>query len=162
MNSRSWSAVLTVLLALGCRTDMAAWRSTLAAANANRLSGLWLIRLRIDGGADKAPPAQANGQIALTLNEERMGASTFGQPPMLFGTYDLDFRPLGLSTEAYVGMPEVECRLRGDTVDLKLAPESRLPVELTGVIRDDSITGRWSAHQRAGPDGLGEFTLRRP
>ena len=112
--------------------------------------------------ADAAPSPQVNGQIALTLNEARMPASGFGEPPMLFGTYDLDFRPLRLSAGAYGGVPDVVCRLRGDSVDLKLAPDSRLPVELTGILRGDSITGRWAAHQRAGPDGLGEFTLSRP
>src|SRR5260221_8054935 len=160
--SLPWVAVVIASAAiLGCRSDMAVWRTKLAASNAPRLVGVWEAWLHLDGrGADSLRPSQAAGQIALTLNEERLASSGFGEPPMLFGTYDLDFARVGLAAATYVGFPGVVGRTRGDSVDLRLAAESKLPIELWGVVVGDSVVGRWDAHSRAGPNGAGNFVLR--
>jgi hypothetical protein len=80
---------------------------------------------------------------------------------MVLGTYNVDFAPLGLGAAAYAGFPGVVGRIQGDSVDLRLASESKLPIELRGVFAGDSVVGRWDAHSRAGRGGMGDFVLCR-
>jgi hypothetical protein len=161
--SLPWVVVVVVSAAmLGCQSDLATWQAKLAASNAPHLVGLWKVQLYLDGhSADSLGQPKAVGQIALTLNNERVGSPGFGDPPMVVGTYDVDFGPVGLATVRYAGFPGVVGRCRGDSVDLKLASESKLPIELSGVMIGDSVVGRWDAHSRAGPGGTGDFVLRR-
>jgi hypothetical protein len=111
-------------------------------------------------GDDSIPPPETSGEIALTLNEERQASPLLGESPMVVGTYNIDLAPLGLSG-LYAGFPGVVGRIVGDSVDLRLAAESKLPIELRGVIQADSVVGRWDAHSRAGRGGLGDFVLHR-
>jgi hypothetical protein len=154
--------VLLFGLAAGCRQDMVAWRTDLAKSNAQRLEGLWEMRLRVRSPAsDTLQPRFVTGVIALTLNEEGLSAPGFGEPPMVFGTYDIGFEWAGVYAGAYAGIPSIVGRMRGDSVELKLAPDSKLPIELWGILREDSISGRWYGHRRAGFDRYGDFVLRR-
>lgn len=152
--------VLSAVAMISCRSDIETWQAKLAASNAPRLIGLWEVRL-YDRGGDSLRPSPAVGQIALTLNGERVASPGFGRPPMVFGTYDIDFVPVGLTPATYIGFPGVVGATRGDTVQLKLASESTSPIELEGVMSGDSIVGRWSVRSRAGPAGAGDFVLRR-
>jgi hypothetical protein len=122
------------------------------------------VRLQSEAvGADSLPPPEAQGEVALTLNGQRVQASGFDGPPMLVGTYDIDLAPLGLGAgaDADAGGPGVGVRLRGDSAYLQLALDSKRPIELRGVLRGDSIVGRWTAYMRAGAGGAGNFVLRR-
>ena len=150
-----------LLVVPACRPGDAAWRAELAASKAPRLVGLWDIRMVPDRQAgDPVPPPSASGEIALTLNEERQASPVLGASPMVVGTYNIDLAPLGLSG-TYAGFPGVVGRTSGDSVDLRLAAESKLPIELRGRFDADSIVGRWDAHSRAGRGGMGDFVLRR-
>lgn len=155
------ATVLLVLSALACRPGMQEWRAKLLASNARQLAGVWEVQLRLDAqGGEPLPPREAAGQIALTLNEERQASPLLGEPPMVVGTYNVDLGPLGLSG-SYAGFPGVIGRTLGDSVDLRLAADSKLPIELRGIFVADSVVGRWDAHSRAGRGGLGDFVLRR-
>jgi hypothetical protein len=145
---------------LGCRTDMGSWRRTLAAEKAERLVGLWEVRLQREGD-DRSQPSESRGSIGLTLNEEHLPAPGFDAPPMVFGSYDIDFARVGLHAGTSGGVPGVVGMIRGDSVDLQLAPDAELPIELRGVLTGDTVVGRWAAHRRAGIDAIGEFVLRR-
>ena len=158
-------AILLLLcgLGLGCRADRAEWRATLAASRAERLVGLWLVELRLDRPTgDTLPPRVAQGQVALTLNEERLGGPGFNGPPTYFGSFDITFEPLGPRAVMQSGPPTVVGLLRGgDSLDLKLAPEFSQRIDLRGMVRGDSVVGRWRATQPRGIDATGDFVLRR-
>jgi hypothetical protein len=153
---------LAAALALGCGRDLSAWRAALAEQGAERLVGIWSAQIRLDRPAgDTLPPKSIGGELGFTLNEKGLSAPGFGAPPMLFGTYDIAFDSLGFRAGTYSGVPAVVGRLNGDSLDLKLAPESDHLVEFHGVLRGDSIVGRWRAVQTRGIDAVGDFTLRR-
>jgi hypothetical protein len=46
-------------------------------------------------------------------------------------------------------------------VFLEFAAESKLPVDLRGVVAGDSVVGLWSAHRRAGVNAAGTFVMKR-
>ena len=157
---RRGAVALAVLSSLGCQRDLGAWHARLAAPEVRRLAGSW----QLDLSATVMPPdsrPHAIGQIALTLNDERLSAPGLGSPPVYFGTYDIDFAPIGFSVGALSGIPSVVGTLSSDSLTLILAPTSQTAATLHGVVHGDSITGRWSMHHRAGVDAVGDFTLRR-
>lgn len=163
--SLAGGAVLLGLSAfgLGCRTDRTEWRTSLAGMRAERLVGLWAMELRLDRATgDTLPQRVARGQIALTLNEERLDGPGFDGPPMYFGTFDIGFEPLGSRAVLQPGVPTLMGMLRaGDTLELKLAPKLPQRVTLIGVLDGDSVRGRWRATQPRGIDAVGAFLLRR-
>jgi hypothetical protein len=143
-----------------CQHDLGAWRARLATPAVRRLAGSW----QLDLSAIAMKPALAPhtwGLIALTLNDERLSAPGFGSPPVYFGTYDIDFAPLGFSVGVISGIPSVVATFVGDSIVMILAPSSTAAATLRGVVGGDSITGRWSMHHRAGVDAVGDFILRR-
>ena len=153
---------VTVLIASACRHDGKVWEAELAAAKASRLVGLWAIHLRTDRGPGVVEGARSAGEIAFTLNAERLPGKGVDQPPMLFGTYAMDFTPLGLGAGSGAAVPEVEASLTGDSVSVLLAPGSAVPIALRGTLSGDSVSGRWQTTRRSGVAATGEFVLRRP
>jgi len=159
MASRTWRGALAAVVLAGCGPGQSQWQASLAAARAERLVGVWIARLRVDRvTGDSLPPV--TGQIGLTLNEEGRRVAQFGERPTYFGTFDIDLATAGISAAA-AGIPALTGRLRGDTLELSLGPQSDSPVLLMGILVGDSVGGRWTAHQRAGADRSGSFVLRR-
>lgn len=153
---------VTVLLAPACRRDGKVWEAELTAAGAIRLVGLWTIRLRTDRSPGVEEGAQSTGEVAFTLNHERLRGKGFDRLPMLFGTYAIDFTSLGLGAGSGADAPEAEGNLRGDSVSIILAPGSAVPIALRGAVSGDSVSGRWQTTRRSGVAATGEFVLRRP
>ena len=152
-NVRSTATLaVSVLSAAGCHNDQRTWQARLESARP--LAGTWHVELSAES-IDSAVPRHTVGDLALTLNEEHLGE------PDLFGTYDLSFTPLGFTLTPSAGVPSIAVTVAGDSITLTLAPGSQLPITMRGVRRGDSISGRWSAHQRAGSDALGAFALTR-
>jgi hypothetical protein len=146
----------------GCKPDMPAWRSHLAEPGISRLAGIWTVELSV--ASNVGLPAHGfrdAGTLALVLNRERVTTSLFGTPPVAFGTYDIPFDSMGVSSGDPLGTPDVWARVAGDSVTLTLSPRAKWPITLTGRWAGDSLTGRWTTEQRAGPGGLGDFVLRR-
>jgi hypothetical protein len=149
------------LAALGaCQRDLRDWHVRLASPAVRRLAGTWQLDLSAVAMKPDSEP-HALGQIALTLNDQRLSAPGFGSAPVYFGTYDIDFRPLGFVVGAFSGVPSVVATLTSDSIMLILAPTSQAAATLRGVVRGDSIIGRWTMHRRAGIDAAGNFALRR-
>jgi hypothetical protein len=125
--------------------------------------GIWSLEFRTGHLGEDTLTRPVLGTISLTLNEEGRSAPGFEEePPMFFGTYDIPFERAGFELSPTSGIPAVVGRIRGDSVDLKLAPDSRLTIIMTGVLDHDSIAGRWATeYRRAGIDGAGRFVLRR-
>jgi len=160
--SPRWYSSLTIMLtigAAGCRRDLTAWRAALATPAVQHLAGSWQVDMTVaTAGADSG--RHVTGSIALTLNEEMLAAPGLDSTPEAFGTYDLDITPFAFAIGNASGVPTVVAALSGDTLRLILAPGSSAPAMLRGAVQGDSVSGRWSVHQRAGPDALGNFVLR--
>jgi hypothetical protein len=154
--------VVTLLLALACSRDGKAWEAELAGAQASRLIGLWTMHLRTDRSPGVEEGARSAGEIAFTLNAERLSGKGADHPPMLFGTYTIDFTPLGFGAGSGADVPEAEATLTGNSVSIMLAPGSAVPIALRGAVSGDSISGRWQTTRRSGVAAMGEFVLRRP
>jgi hypothetical protein len=162
MRPEFWSCWCVVgLAALGaCQRDLGAWHARLASPEVRRLAGSWQLDLSAIAMKPDSTP-HTTGLIALTLNDERLAAPGFGSPPVYFGTYDIDFAPLGFSVGVVSGIPSVVATFVGDSIVLILAPTSQAAATLRGLVLGDSIAGRWSMHHRAGVDAVGDFILRR-
>jgi hypothetical protein len=147
----------------GCRSDRAEWRAALEAQNAARLTGLWLVELHRDASVSVRLSARTTtGEIALTLNEGRVSVPGIGEPPVYFGTYDIDFEAVGVATGLRKGVPALAGILAGgDSLMLRLIDDSPRDIELRGRITGDSVMGRWRAHDPRGIDAAGDFVLRR-
>jgi hypothetical protein len=162
MRSAAGVLVAAVLVA-SCRPDMAAWRNRLAEPAVARLDGAWAVDLRADSGEYGHPTTRAsvNGALALVLNRARVTISMFGDPPLVFGTYDIPLDTLGLVTGETAGTPDIWVSRRNDSLVVELSPQAKWPITLVGTWRGDSVVGRWQANQRAGPSATGDFVLRR-
>ena len=153
---------LAVLSLVSCRPDMVAWHTRLAQPEISRLAGIWTVRFSVRAGTGlPAQDIREAGTIALVLNRERVTTSLFGDPPLGFGTYDIPFDSMGVSSGDPLGTPDLWARLAGDSVVLTLSPKAKWPITLAGRWHDDSLVGHWTTEQRAGPNGLGDFVLRR-
>jgi hypothetical protein len=152
---------VTLLLAQACSRNDKAWEADLAGEQASRLVGLWTIRLRTVRSPGVEEGARSEGEIAFTLNHERLPGKGFDRLPMLFGTFTIDFSLLGLGGSG-ADVPEAEAILTGDSVSIMLAPGSAVPIVLRGVVQGDSISGRWQTTGRSAAAAMGGFLLTRP
>jgi hypothetical protein len=154
---------MALVVATGaCRPDMGAWRGQLAQPGVSRIAGIWSVEFSVATGTGiPAHGIREAGTIALVLNRERVTTSLFGTPPVAFGTYDIPFDSMGVNSGDPLGTPDVWARVAGDSIVLLLSPKAKWPVTLAGRWQGDSLVGRWSTEQRAGPGGLGDFVLRR-
>ncbi len=160
--ARYFGACLAVVLAAaGCRPDRADWSHHLAAPAVARLEGVWSLDLTLAGVTDSGRPRHADGVVSLVLNRQRQTTSLFGALPEAYGSWDFPFDRLGPSVAPYPGPPEVWASVRGDSVLVRLSPRVEDAIVLAGVWQGDSITGRWFASERAGPNALGDFVLHR-
>lgn len=160
VRAAAW-ALLAIGLA-GCGEDRRAWREELTTSGAERLAGAWSIHFAIDSIPGKPAVPPVPGTMAFTLNAERLPGAGSGGPPMLFGTYAVDFAAAGLAAGSGAEVPEVVARVRSDSVILVLGPGSLLPMELRGVIRADTVLGRWRVSSRSRPTSEGSFAMTRP
>ncbi len=145
-----------------CLPDATAWHERLALPVASRLAGIWTVELGVTSAIGFPPHTiRQAGTMALVLNRERVTTSLFGQPPVAFGTYDIPFDSLGISSSTPWGTPDVWVTIAGDSVTLILSPKAESPITLAGTWHGDSLAGRWTTEQRAGPNGIGDFVLRR-
>jgi hypothetical protein len=156
------AAILAVALLGACLPDVATWQARLAMPSTARLEGTWTVELGVTSIIGNPPHrVRKAGTLALVLNRERVTPSLFSQPPMAFGTYDIPFDSLGLSGTAALGTPDVWVSVIGDSIRLVLSPKSASPITLRGAWHGDSLAGQWTTEQRAGPNGIGDFVLRR-
>jgi len=150
-----------LIAAAACRSDMAEWQQRLENPEVQRMAGVWSVGLLEDPSRLARGGGSTTGEIALTLNRERRSAPGVSAPPLLFGTYDVSFDSLGIAAGDFRGVPTVVASVRGDSVILEFAADSRLPVDLRGILTGDSVVGRWSTHRRAGVAAAGAFVLKR-
>ena len=185
-------------LALGGLTfcGPAARRTPVGTAGVPPLAGIWDATFVLDAPPlGVAPPpssgvgrARVGGTLALVANHwltAPIGVDATVRP-MVYGTYDVDFRPFGfdprdpdrvpdvVATEAVPPMPVPPASVPraarddrggsscGDSVTVVLGPDSeRAQVLLVGAARADSVVGTWRLRSagRWGATAAGRFVL---
>ncbi len=156
------SAILAVVLVGGCRPDQATWQEQLALPVVARLEGIWTVDFGVTSAIGSSPHrVREAGTLALVLNRERVTTSLLRAPPVAFGTYDIPLDSLGIGGGGPLGTPDVWVAVLGDSVTLVLSPKAEYHITLTGTWHGDSLAGHWATEQRAGPNAIGDFVLRR-
>lgn len=170
MTPRAASVCIAVLAATiaGCGDGHGA-EVAVDTPDARRLDGAWTIELRADRlrlepvAGKSAQTLTVRGEIALVSNHW-LGGGGDAPRPSQYGTYDIDFSALGFDPRHGGELPRATARMvEGDSVALVLEPgDAHESVYLRGVVRADSIAGRWSLEPvRAGADAAGRFSMSR-
>jgi hypothetical protein len=173
---RTASALIALLIALGCSGDSAKRNGATDDLAAAGLAGTWEFTLRLERPLSlsmdaKSLPRTVTGGVILL--EDHDGPRSFEQiqHPTHLGVYDVDMHSLGFPPYDTGLVPAVAARITvnanrspagvtRDSVYLVLDPETpRHSVRLFGTFDGSSVRGEWSAESFLG--GGGTFTLRR-
>jgi len=163
-------ALLIIVLAItaGCGDDRSRSEQSADSPEARRLAGAWTVHLHIDRlrfqpvAPDDELRRAVSGDVALVANHW-LAADPERPRPNLYGTYDVDFRPLGFDPPIASGVPRVEASVRGrDSVEIVFEPgDTQERVRMRGAWTGDSIVGRWELDgDRIGADAAGSFVMR--
>jgi hypothetical protein len=155
------------------RVVLAAWLGLLAAGctpspsldvgQAERLAGVWDLRMRSSAAGPRLDSSEARGQLDLVVNRARTRVPGLGGVPLNVGVHNLDLRLLDPSLAQSRGVPGAAGGLHGDSLRIFIAPGSAAPIRLDGVlIGTDSAAGRWSVWgERVVVAASGTFVMRR-
>lgn len=129
-------------------------------AAASVLEGEWTVLLTVDPVPGPQRPDEIRGTMALLVNRAGVTVPDFAGTPLNVGVHDLE---LGVLSPGFGGkeLPEVVASVHADSVLLVLGPGASRPIQLQGIRAGDSVTGRWTAMQRAAVSFSGAFVLRR-
>jgi hypothetical protein len=123
------------------------------------LTGVWLIELQLDQPSRLGPAPTSTavvGQMALIQSSWpsdryllKVRALTW------YGPYDVDFRAFGFEARPRNEIPVAGARgFAGDSIEIVFNPEQdHGGLELRGISRGDSITGRWYHNLTGGASG---------
>ncbi len=127
---------------------------------ASVLEGEWTVLLTVDPVPGPDRPDEMRGTMALLVNRAGVTVPDFDGVPLNVGVHDL---ALGALSPGFGGkeLPEVVASVRADSVLLVIGPGASRPIQLRGALAGDSVTGRWTAMQRAAVSFTGAFVLRR-
>jgi hypothetical protein len=160
--------VLLVLLAAATVScgDRAALEKRAASAHARRLVGVWEVRFEaassVASRADNSP-SEARGQIAFLANRWLDVSDPRIDTPTDYGTYDVDFTPLGIEPRARGETPTAIAGWIGsDSVQIVLTSTAPgISFELRGRAVGDSVAGTWSYTMTRVAAGSGRFAMAR-
>ena len=156
---------------LACAPDETPARARLLdSPAARRLVGAWDVTFRLDVATSvavrpaTAPPVTGT----LVFAEDRYGHTSSRElgEPTHDGVYDVDFGPFGFSSRAAGDVPVAVARVastpRRESLYVVLSPgTTRLAVQMTGTLDDDSASGEWRAAAFSAGGGAGHFTMHR-
>jgi hypothetical protein len=162
--SRVAIALLTIV-AVGC-ADHAALEERAASTRAQRLVGVWEARFESDANSlssGHGDAREARGQIALLANRWLDVSYPRIDTPTDYGTYDVDFTPLGIEPRARGETPTaVAGWIAPDSVQIMLTSTvSGMLFELRGRVVGDSVKGTWSYTMTRVAGGGGRFAMSR-
>ena len=159
------AVALLAIAAVGCG-DHAALEERAASTHAQRLVGVWEVRFEAaaDGASRGASAGLAvRGQIAFLANRWLDVSDPRIDTPTDYGTYDVDFTPLGIEPRARGETPTAIAGWIGpDSVQIVLT--STVPgmsIELRGRALGDSVAGTWSYALTRVAGGGGRFAMTR-
>lgn len=128
-----------------------------------RLVGTWDARFDIaqsplDGGH---AAGTVDGRISFLANRWLEGRVAGIASPTDYGSYDVDFRPLGFDPRKEGRTPTaIAGSLPDDSIAIVLGDADR-SVSMRGRLDADSITGTWDASLGRADAGAGRFVMRR-
>jgi hypothetical protein len=131
-----------------------------------RLRGNWTAEFQVASPlrlrSDTTTVRTVHGEVVLMENRLLYTYPRLHGAPTHYGTYNADFRSMGLLVPAAGKIPTIAARItRADSVEMVMDGVGS-GVLLTGRLDADSIAGRWTyAGDRAG-GANGTFVLRRP
>ena len=147
VRSVAFSALSATLIACG---DRAALEKQAMAPENQRLIGIWDARFQLDrplfGSADSAPIGRhVRGELAFLANRWVRRAYPALRSAALYGSYDVDFSPLGFDPRSNDETPTAVAGWRSlDSLEIIIGdPESDLSVSMDGRFAGDSIAGGW-------------------
>jgi hypothetical protein len=145
--------------------DRAALEQRAASPHAQRLIGVWEARFEADPAALRGPGVahEARGQIAFLANRWLDVSYPQIDAPTDYGTYDVDFTPLGVEPRARGETPTaVAGWIAPDSVQIVLTSTvSGMSFELRGRLVGDSVDGTWSYTMTRVSSGGGRFVMTR-
>jgi hypothetical protein len=130
------------------------------------LAGMWDVHFHLDAGYDLrrgGAPRDVRGRVALVPNHSLDESYPDIGRPTNYGTYDVDFTPLGIEPRSRDQTPTVVAGWRSrDSVQIVLTTGSpSLSVALSGRAVGDSVVGTWRYTLSRAAGGEGTFILRR-
>lgn len=163
--SSGLAVVLQVIVAVSC-SDRAALQRRAASTHAQQLVGVWEARFEADPNAlthDPGAAHEARGQIAFLANRWLDAPYPRIDMPTDYGTYDVDFTPLGIETRARGETPTaIAGWIAPDSVQIVLTSTvSGLWFEIRGRVVGDSVNGTWSYTMTRVSNGGGRFSMTR-
>ena len=172
-DARCRAATVAVAMAatLGCASDETPARARLLdSPAARRLVGAWDVTFSLDvaTSATVRPATTPSVTGTLVFAEDRYGHTSSRElgEPTHDGAYDVDFGPFGFSSRAAGDVPVAVARVASasphESLYVVLSPgTTRLAVQMTGTLDDDSATGEWRAAAFSAGGGAGHFTMHR-
>jgi hypothetical protein len=129
------------------------------------LTGIWNVEISSDvasAGTPAAAPPKVEGVIALIRDSVNDFEWMALEGASNFGVYSVDFRGLGFEAPPAVGFPLAAARMVNDSTALVVLnpTQDHQSLRLTGTLRGDSISGRWS-ESSYGAGLSGTFVMRR-
>jgi hypothetical protein len=166
--TRLLTRLATTLLAAATVScgDRAALEQRAASPRAQRLIGVWEARFEGDPtGLTRGHGVshEARGQIAFLANRWLDVSYPQIDAPTDYGTYDVDFTPLGVEPRARGETPTaVAGWIAPDSVQIVLTSTiSGMSFELRGRVVGDSVKGTWSYTLTRVASGGGRFAMAR-
>ena len=154
---------LTLLLAATACTSPGgrdtAWRD-----DAQRLAGSWNVRLDAASGSRVAgvSPIVVAGSMTLALNRAVDRQVPGLGLPTNYGTYEIDFRPLGFVPSGgrvpalFAGVTP------GDTLEIDFESDRfAFTMRMRGALRPDTVRGTWFAMESRNSLAAGTFVMTR-
>jgi hypothetical protein len=159
-----WVAICLVIAFAGCRTALAPAAGGEKPRPEEFLAGLWTIAFRLDSlrapgsrsGWERGSLREVQGRLRLTDSTARGDA--------VRSSIDLDFTPLlGRQMSCFEPRPSSTGVERlGDTLTFRFTPGvADCGFGASGVLRGDSLIGRWDETSFAGPVAAGRFVMTR-
>ncbi|MGH7499775.1 MAG: hypothetical protein ACREL3_13090 [Gemmatimonadales bacterium] len=131
----------------------------------DRLNGEWELVLTARPATFTAgavtESATARGTLAFLPNTAGAVVPNFKGTPQQVGTHNLQLGALVPELSPRAAAPMAAAASVGDSVRVVLDPSSVEPIILRGSWQGGEVAGEWTAHQRAGIDRGGRFTLRK-
>ena len=146
-----WSPVLSILIAASCALDVTACDyggdapTATERATADRIVNVWQVIFETDAGSatlrsDRIEP-MALGEIAFVSNAGYPGRP--GSDPANYGTYAIDFKPLGFSLDRESIPVAIAWPLPGDSAEIVLGAPRGNRVVIRVSVTDGALRGRW-------------------
>lgn len=125
-------------------------------STAVRLAQVWDVSLDNSPDSRSKTAVRTSGQVAFVLNSTYMKGSP--RDPSNYGSYAIDFLPLGFELENAPIPIATAWSLPGDSVEIILGPSDAPNVVIRAGLVENTLRGRWYLRLPRGAGGSGTVT----